>query len=366
MLQNSTCEACGAGSYYEESSKTCKTCQGLCTECTSASNCTKCAPHSNFLMPKTCTCDQGYSGTTSCERNYFTAVVEVFQNNSIKLVFAEPLQTVLSEKSLEVSVGGIDYRYEIKRLDPSDYLVVLSGSVYLGGGARLLIKFLVDVVSTHNSLLSRAPLESTLFVKEENLQQDEIQTEATKMKSSTSTRMIIVMMATLGISLMSFDFACFFNFMNTSEMFYSIYLLDLKIYPVISSMLLGMRIETLAPNVFSHIVDIDYGGKIPEKYMSYGYKSNLFLLNAGVRLTAVAFFISIWLVIAVLCISSTLAEMLRPITRLFKYSVFLRLWVQMMLELLVTASLGISYYDLSINTQISDLIFAASVLVRDM
>ena len=339
--------------------------QDLCTECTSESNCTECAPHSNFLIPKTCTCDQGYSGTTSCERNYFTAVVEVFQNNSIKLVFAEPLQTVLSEKSLEVSVGRIYYHFEITRLDPSDYLVVLSGSVDLSGGARLLIKFLVEVVSTHKSLLSRAPLESTLFVYEKDLQ-DEIQTEAKKTKSNTSTRMIIVMMATLGISLMSFDFACFFNFMNTSEMFYSIYLLDLKIYPVISSMMLGMRIETLAPNVLSHIVDIDYGGKIPEKYMSYGYKSNLFLLNAGVRLTAVAFFISIWLVIAVLCISSTLAEMLRPITRLFKYSVFLRLWVQMMLELLVTASLGISYYDLSINTQISDLIFAASVLVRDM
>ena len=195
-------------------------------------------------------------------------------------------------------------------VDDRNRLIALTNITSLSGDTSLLIRFGSDIVSVENSLLSTSNLKSKLFVDTAVAAQIKSQDSKEAAKSTAAVGTMAVLSAVLGISIISFDPSSFCNFMNTAELFYSLYLFNIEIYPVLSGFLIGMRVESSLPNIFTYFINSSQGVKIPEKYQEYGYKSNLVMLNVGVRFSVLILFIVIGIVLRVVSIYESYQESL--------------------------------------------------------
>ena len=242
-------------------------------------------------------------------------------------------------------------------------MIALTNATSLSGDTRLIISLGSDIVSVENSLLNTRNLKSTLFVDTAVAAQIKLQAAKEAAKRTAAAGTTAGLSAVLGISILNFDPSSLCNFMNTAEMFYSLYLFNIELYPVLSGFLIGMRVESSLPNIFTYVISSSQGVKIPDKYQAYGYKSNLVVLNVGVRFSVLILFIVIGIVLRVVSIYESYQESLGYLLKLFKYGVFLRFWVQLFFELLVASIIGMKYYDLDTTAQCIDLIVAFFILV---
>ena len=364
QLQNSNCVICTGTQYYDSGSTLCMTCQGLCISCSSVSSCTSCMENSSLQSDNSCLCNTGYAGTVSCERNYFTAVISVFVNNTFQITFSEPLLTSLDSSTLQVQVSSSPYEFTVSPIDSSNYLVTITSLPSLSKKAPLTVTFVGEILSINNSLLATTTLQSTLLVDSNTASQIEIQVQAQAAKSTAKTGTTVGLSAVFGISVLNFDPTSFCNFMSTAELFYSAYLINTEIYPVLSEFLVGMRIESSMPNIFSYFISENKGSAMPEKQGNYGYKTNLLTLNVGVRFSVLAIFIIIGFTLNVLTKNPWLSSKFNGMLDMFKYGVFLRFWVQLFFEILMASSLGMSYYNFTSAVQSFDFILACLLMVR--
>ena len=170
----------------------------------------------------------------------------------------------------------------------------------------------------------------------------------------------------VGISFMSFDPTSFFDFMNTAEMFYSVYLFNLEVSPVLGEFLMGLRIHNQIPKIFSKFIDINQGHKLNSKYKKFGYTSSLFLLNTSVHLQT--FLIALFLAFLTFLITrlTYLNSKLKFLINIFKYNFFLRFWLQTFFEL--TTALGVSMRNSrsSNKTEKIDFIICCIILVKSI
>ena len=225
-------------------------------------------------------------------------------------MFSEPLQSVLDASNLEISVGGVVYGFNVTVVDDRNRLIALTNVTSLSGDTSLVISLGSDIVSVENSLLSTSNLKSKLFVDAAVAAQIKLQVAKEAAKSTAAAGTTAGLSAVLGISMLNFDPSSFCNFMNTAELFYSLYLFNIEIYPVLSGFLIGMRVESSLPNIFTYFISSSQGVKIPDKYQAYGYKSNLVVLNVGVRFSVLILFIFIGIVLRVVSIYESYQESL--------------------------------------------------------
>ena len=364
QLQNSNCVICTGTQYYDSGSTLCMTCQGLCISCSSVSSCTSCMENSSLQSDNSCLCNTGYAGTVSCERNYFTAVISVFVNNTFQITFSEPLLTSLDSSTLQVQVSSSPYEFTVSPIDSSNYLVTITSLPSLSKKASLAVTFVGEILSINNSLLATTNLQSALLVDSNTAAQIEIQVLAQAAKSTAKTGTTVGLSAVFGMSLLNFDPTSFCNFMSTAELYYSAYLINEEIYPVLSEFLVGMRVESSMPNIFSYFISENKGSAMPEKQGNYGYKTNLLTLNVGVRFSALAIFLAIGFTLGLLSKNTWFNLKFNGLMGMFKYGVFLRFWVQLFLEILMASSLGMSYYSFTSTVQAIDFIVACLLMVR--
>ena len=242
-------------------------------------------------------------------------------------------------------------------------MIALTNATSLSGDTRLIISLGSDIVSVENSLLNTRNLKSTLFVDTAVAAQIKLQAAKEAAKSTAAAGTTAGLSAVLGISILNFDPSSLCNFMNTAELFYSLYLFNIELYPVLSGFLIGMRVESSLPNVFTYFISPSQGVTVSDQYQEYGFKTNLVMLNVGVRFSVLILFILIGLLLRILSTIGKNQEILQELFNLFKYGVFLRFWVQLFFELLTASIIGMRYYDLKIITQCIDLIVASFILV---
>ena len=363
IVENSTCALCPPTTYYSPINQTCLNCQGLCLQCTTASSCIFCIENSSLDYNSTCTCDLGYTGTESCTRNTFTAAPGLYPNNTIKLIFSEPLFTALDETNTQLVIAGLNYSFNQSMLETNICLVTLTSFTVNSENVTVGIYFSEGVVSAMNSLLATRHLELKLFYYPETVKEIKIREEANIAKNNAKGGMLIGVIITLGVSLLKLDPAPFFNFLNTVELLYSAYLYNIELYPVLSDFLLGMRFDSYLPNLFTYLISPDKGSKVPDKLASYGYKSNLILLNVGGRISVVLLLLFSSLFIFLLNINKGLRPRMAPLIKRLKYALFLRLWIQFFFELLEGCVLALLHYELSASVQCVDIAVTSLILV---
>ena len=142
--------------------------------------------------------------------------------------------------------------------------------------------------------------------------------------------------------------------MNTAEILVSVMLFNINLYPVLSKFLQGARTISLIPNPFSYFIDETQGVPLSSQENEYGNDTNLLMLNDGVQIFTLLLFIFIFLVLLFLNRIPRCEIKLQRQLKYFKYSFFIRFFIQNYLESLNSTVQGIRNSKFANSIQIVD------------
>ncbi|OMJ81862.1 hypothetical protein SteCoe_17561 [Stentor coeruleus] len=299
-----------------------------------------------------------------CPKKIFNVVVSINQENVASLIFSEPLKYQLKKSQLEVSINKKIVNFVLK----SDTLNIFYVIPEIPGNATsssfLNITIISDIASVYNSLLHGKTLVALLFITEDFIAEKKLEANAKAAKAKAAKGSIAGVSITLGVSFMNFNLASFFDFANTAEMFYASYLMNIKMNKVLSEFLIGLRMQDLIPNAFAKIFDSNQGNDMPEKLKKLGIHNNLILISGGGQLTLLSIFISILISVLILSRKQWIKHKLNllKIKSSFKYSIFLRFWLQTYFELTIISSFSLIHSKFDNITQIINAVICLIIL----
>ena len=362
-VKNFLCQKCLSSQFYEESSKSCKACPSLCKTCSSEINCFTCEENSS-LINKTCKCNSGYSFQTSCLRNTFTAKSWLSNENIFNIIFSEPLSIILDESNLKITINNKQAEFSLHKYDNQNYYLTLKSNDYTDGSV-LIVQIISVITSESNSLLISTSFSAELRITKSQSDAKELESKIKNSQELASTGTIAGASIALGLGLMNFDLTSIFDFLNTAEMFYSVYLFNIDLNPILSEFLLGLRIQKSIPNVLNYVIKIPNDHDLPSKFHKFGYKKSISLINIGIQVTTLGIITISWTVVYLLNKIQGIQKYLNSIYDHLTFSVFLRFWLQTFLEILIVSSVSIMYQYLNHKLNIIETIISSIILVND-
>ena len=150
-LKNGKCDRCGDGKYFDEDLLVCNECPSLCLTCESSSKCKLCKENSSLFNSK-CICDKGFIFKEICVQSYFNALLEISKENSIKLLFTEPLLNDLKKSDIIIEIDDKPVKFELKFIDKSTYKISINED-NIKSSSILNLNFLSKLVSKSYSIL---------------------------------------------------------------------------------------------------------------------------------------------------------------------------------------------------------------------
>ena len=363
---NSSCSICQDFEFYDENNKTCVLCPDLCTSCQSYDYCIDCIEKSE-IDEKTgiCKCIQGYEeNNSSCVRVYFSAKCWISSENEIFIIFDYNLAHDLSTKQVLVLVNKEKIGLSVNKEDSKTYKLTLDFQVK-DIETFASVYFVKEILDSENRLFDNSSFTKKLAVNKVDSQEVATWQKANESKVLAGKMLTAQTAAVISFSVMSMDPSSLYDFLNTAEIFYSVYLFNLNLNPILSEFLLGYRVQSYIPNIFEYMINKKNGVILPKKLKKFGYESNLVLINLGPQLQTLAFFLFIWVLF---CILSKMVKnkIVNRIKEKFKFNIFLRLWIQIFLESILACYFSIFYTKLENITQIVDFSFSVLLLVRVM
>lgn len=360
-LIDGNCEQCKEDTFYDLSSSKCIKCSGLCLTCSSKDHCLTCKTNSSLSEPLKCKCNLGYSGDQECKRTTFKAALSILTNNTIKVSFSEDLTNLFNSKDLIIYLSGKRISFSLALDSDSSIILTLSLNSTIPRDSKLVLKFSNQVNSINNSLLSPNIYTIVLFPSDSEYKEKILKAEIKNARKLAYNGASIGLGITAGCSVLLWDPTSFFNFVNTAEIYYSSYLIQNNLHPVLEGFLLGMRVQSDIPNVYKYFIESKKGVVLPIKYIKYGFDTNLALLNIGPYYTMLAWLISTCLIVRI--IRCKFKEKTEKIWKKYKFGVFLRFWVQSNLELYTAVALSLKYSNLGNSQQIADFVIGIILLV---
>ena len=196
-----------------------------------------------------------------------------------------------------ILVNDFKVDFELTKIDSENYKIYAS-DIKLKS-KTIFIYFGVNITSKYNSLLITTQIEHELNPNQENINQIEgfKKAEATKklgQTGSTAGASISVV-----ISILNLNISSLFNFLTTAEMFYTVYLFNINLSPILSEFLLSTRLRNSIPNIAKYFISPDNNSNISKKF---GYKSHLTLINIRVQLSTLLFLLILYLASKILII----------------------------------------------------------------
>ncbi|OMJ87112.1 hypothetical protein SteCoe_11262 [Stentor coeruleus] len=359
---NYLCYPCTSGYYYSYSTTHCELCIGLCMTCSSETTCMTCKENSSLNSQSECVCDFGYTLFEKCERNKFNVAFTVKQENVACLIFDEDLITPLENSQLEVSIDGKKVSFTIYYNVLSTYYITPEIPIKVTKNSNLSIMILSNLISKNNALFESRILIASLFISDEVIAEKKLDSKAKDASDTAVTGKTAGVSVAIGVSFLNLDPSSFFDFMNTAEMFYAVYLMNLKINKILLEFLIGLRTQGMLPNVYAYTVKVDKGVKMPDKFKNLGFESNLVLINGGGQFTALTIFIALLFLLDKFSKIERLKSRLEQYKKLFKYSIFLRFWLQTYFELAISCTFGLKYNEFANSTQIIDAMICLLVI----
>ena len=339
------CTICQNGYYYENFD--CFPCRELCSVCTSYEKCMTCVEHSyNTAL---CTCGEGFSQSGSaCNRNYFFASLQVLPNNSIDLSFTEPLSTALSLSDLKLAILNTTFSISLHLNTPSLYTLAISLYNSVKANTELSLKILRSLNSTTASELKNFALVG--YLHEYTVPFTNKYLAGIANATTTATQILV---STAAISALVSNPSNLWILLGTIQIISYIPLSNTPLPMDLRNFLLGMGNLNLIKNPMT----LMFTGNIPgETYLEaseYGFSNSLFVYNAGTYILSFLGFVAIIPCIYLLSkiTHGYLGVQCEKILKNYKYSFFLRFWLQGYLDLGVFAIVEIKsfmiYWDIS-------------------
>ena len=362
LIDGSCIPICLITEYFSSDSQNCEPCPSECpTSCKDSNTCSLCADANclscyDYLTGSCYECQLGYSLTSiSCTRNYFTASININKDNSVNLNFGESLQTNLLKSDLQVLIDKQKSTYSLEESDSQTYLITFDKD-QIDIDSTVSIFFISILTSTSNSLLKTEILTGEFYLTDELRAEKELQDKADAAKKLGRLGATSGASIALGLSLMSMDASSIFDFLNTAEIMYSVYLFNLNLNPILNNFLLGLRLQDSLPNFFYLIIDSEKGVQLDSKFKKFGYNTNLVLLSIGLHIQTLICFLLGGLGVFVLNLVKCSKNKIGFLTNNFKYGIFLRFWIQTFFEVLTVMGFSFRYTEFRNDVQICDFV----------
>ena len=355
-LVNETCVKCEGKVFYNGTDKKCQDCKGLCQECENDKMCITCKEFSSLNEKYQCVCDKGYYDNKGCVRRLFNAAIEITSKNSVSLKFSEQLQKTLTPSQIKVSINNNQINFSLIQTSPTSYNLLLNFQSP-NKNSKISIIFSKPLTSKSNSLLSSLLLQATLYSESTSTY-----SPLPIIKKYTRLMYICSIGIVLGGSLISFDPNCLYYFFNSVELFTYTLLFNLTFEKELEEFLKSTEVSSNIPSAFD-MVDYETYKNQEKNFINFGMDSYLIFRNSRVVITV--FFLIVFIHFLILIFSScdSIKFNLLKFAQLFRFRVYLRFWLQTLLELFIGAVLGIFYFKYENGIQVANLVACFVVLV---
>ena len=333
------CIFCGADQYFNGSN--CVVCPGLCMSC-SQSQCITCVDHAE-IANNVCVCSEFYEGVTECSPVPFNLNAVADANNNILLIFSQEITNNLTKTDFSLTIENANFEYSVIKWSAEEFLISIQYKIAIQAATTAKLLILENITSILNDTLYT--LSYSVPLTYTNSSQSELsityQAQATKY-------MVVLSSLSIVLSLLNFNFVSLWSFLNTLQLLIYIRLCSIYMPPKITLVLQTFRNINATPNVFAFIISPEKSDVPSQRFYDFGFTSTNIFLNAGSYLTALIILITNMLLIMILhnirhkkpisygvikgFIESSLSK--------FRYSAFLRLYIQSYLELVACSLVG--------------------------
>lgn len=316
---------CAEGEYlYKKSPLKCLKCTNNCLSC-NETDCLQCFEGFSMLDSK-------------CIRNILTLNIQVQKGTLLLFMFSEDLKADLTPKNFTAYLDLQIISYSILKINHSVYQIDLKNISITNTQLKIVFKFNKGIVSVNNSLLKDQEYYCYVEVKEVNQsyipQGLELFTTILGNSIVFASLLSIVFNQNQGSIMIS---------LNTIQILSYIPLFNIKIPVFLKLFLVGVRPLSIFPNFWylfkSQLCETP---EILTQFYDYGFTCKNFLFNIGelILLFAIGIFLLFLLTGCYILTCRSFKAYLLTKIMCFKYSYFIRFWLQ-------------SYIDLGIATVIS-------------
>ena len=360
-LVNEVCVACNSTSYYDESNFLCMQCGTLCSTCKDGLSCSNCEDNSALTNTSTCECIQGYTYQGVCTRNLFFGILEIYANNSVSLIFSEPLQSSLNTSNMQVIISQISHNFTIVQTDNYTWSLTILFHSTIIEGTILELKFIGAVNSIYNSLLVTNKLTALLF----GVEIDSTASEITKIISFAKNGLTFGVASSMGIGALNLNPTTFFNFLNSAQIYSYISLYQIEVDPLLIEFLMSLNVNSMLPNIPQQYISSSEGTALNQQFSNFGYSNALLLVNSGVNISILAvLFVLLGIIYSLKFVEiNWIKQRAREMQDKFKYAIFLRFWIQSYLDFLFNSSIGIVFMSPRDFLEFFDLCLCCLLLV---
>ncbi|CAG9335208.1 unnamed protein product [Blepharisma stoltei] len=358
---NSTCVQIQSGGYKGPDGKF-YSCPNLCISCESQIKCTACVDNAS-LYNDLCYCNIGYNGISNCTLVSFWAKLTVLSDNSLYLSFSDTLANNLTASDFIITIKKYDVSWKIEQVNDTSYYITLDLEEIIPKGTSATLEFLnlAELRSVSNGILNTSEISVSLNYYDPAPYSSTIE----GIRSQTTTGTLAIVSTAAALSIMSLSPSSLWSMMNTLQILSYLTLSGIPISSKMSAFLNDLNSFSLFPNAFSYFIK-EKEGTIPySQAKSFGFDTDLILLNQGDDFTLIL--ASIFAFPAVFlfsrCSYRWLGKKFKKSMRAYKYSFYLRFWIQCYLELGAAASIGISTFSNHNFTQCINIILCTFVFL---
>ena len=310
---------CGKGKAWHN--LTCVNCPQNCLDCDDSLNCLECVEGMKSENGK-CVCLKAQKlENNKCVTQYFKLTISVGLNNSILLDFDENLESNLKTSSLKLYVSGNSEDIILTKKNEKEYIVDLKETQIFTISSAFSLEISSPLYSSNNSMLKNyeyygdlSPSPKTQFAK--------------AMKSTMKG----VMTSTFASAMVSNPASCWI-LINTIQIIIYLPLSPINYSTKILEFLQALAGYSILPNLMEYMFDAETSSKPIQRFQRVGLSTTVFWINIGQNFVMLIFNLSIW---PFLILGSKFPYISGPCFKLlqnYKYSLFLRFWIEVYLEL---------------------------------
>ncbi|OMJ66638.1 hypothetical protein SteCoe_36451 [Stentor coeruleus] len=309
----------------------CLSCQNLCLTC-SEDECLTCTENA-YLKNKKCYCNKGFEGTKDCNKLFFNAKMSISDSNLISLIFDEVIEGGLLEEDFLLY---FDYKeqlsYNFSNNTKKTYYFKVNIINTLPEGIKVYLSILKnDIRSSSGSFLENYNFTGNLHYYKVFFPSNEITSS-----SINATKSIVIFCASASIASGLFNNpSTAWVFINTLELLTYLPLGSVSYTENLVEFFTFLGGISIVPNPSEIFFTITNQSTPYKEARNYGFKTSYFIINSG---PIIGSFIAFICLIPVCYFGSKLkwgkfAVESSKILLNYRYSFFVRFWVQSYLSL---------------------------------
>ena len=287
----------------------------------------------------------------------FQANLTTQTNNLLNLSFSEELKTSLKKQDFELLLENNTASYTLEEFSLAEYKIEIAFNSHVEGGEVVQILFNTDILSSLNHTLAKNEIKSQLY-EAKSTQETPIYS-----KEAESSGQQVAGGSLLGgasISLITSNPSGLWIMLNTIQLLSYLSISNNPLTPTLRGFFKGLNLTVGIPSLFNLVIESSQSPNTDKYSNDYGFKSKLFLINAGLTITIFCSLLVAWPFIWLLskCKASWVEKACKFLLKKYKFTLFIRFWVQSYMDLAIVCFIQLSSFSSTEPVAISSIIAA--------